>query len=116
MGNVTIGSETRRLNDTLAFETKISSFDDQVKFSYIIEALPLDYLTRNNSIITAQPCLNPNSTSLNCLNATDTIKFEKCTNRYSFNLSYNYDLDYSSNVTIIKPTYSPTVNILCKNS
>ena len=99
------------------FEIKLESFDNKVNFSYALEALPLDFLTRNNTRLLTQECDNKTKPYLNCLQSIVPLQFDICTNSYSFNLSYdfNYGSDYAANgISLSAQIYPFNVLIQCK--
>ena len=116
-GNLTIDSITRRLVDyNTPFEIRLESFDNKVNFNYALEALPLDFLTRNNTRLLTQECNNKTKPWLKCLQSSVPLQFDICTNSYSFNLSYefNYASEYAANgITISSQIYPFNILIQC---
>lgn len=100
-GSLSIFDETRHINATDNFNVVLNTFSKRVNFTYQFEALPLDYLTWNNTRLSTDLC-EADQSSLSCLIAEDVdLNLEKCTNSFQLDLSYGYNTDFSSFQTIV---------------
>lgn len=114
-GSLTIQNETKLLNSSETFNIELKTFNKKVNFTYQYEAMPLDYLTLNNTKLEAEMC-DGTLPWLNCLVAQDVdLNLERCTKNIDLHLSYNYSNNYTGLQEAIKiKNFTHSIFFKCK--
>ncbi|CAF0857314.1 unnamed protein product [Brachionus calyciflorus] len=94
-GTLTIFDDSKQINSSENFNIELKTFSKKLNFTYQYEALPLDHLTFNETILNSETC-EGNFPWLNCLVARDVkIDLPKCIKNLNLHLGYKYENDYS---------------------
>lgn len=115
-GSLTVHDQTKVINSTEAFNIELKTFTKRVNFTYQYEAMPLDYLTVNNTKIIETESCEATLSWLNCLIARDVdLNLKRCTQNFDLYLGYNFENDYSSIQDEIKiKNYTHNIVFRCK--
>lgn len=112
-GTLSVSDQTKSINSTEKFNLELKTFNKDIQLLYKYEALPLEYLTFNESRLRTTDCQST-IPWLTCLQAEFDLKVNKCTNSLSNTFGYGYDSNYSSISNLKSKNYSHTFLFTCK--